>query len=225
MFQITTVDHLIQKAGVKCLVYGGAGVGKTRLSLTCPYPMVFSAERGLLSLKGSGIHAAEINTLQDLKEAHDWALRSADANNYHTFIFDSMTDLAETILVNEKKAAGKDPRKAYGNMADEIMQVFRNFRDYSMKHVVFIAQEERDKDENGMMMYQPSMPGQQVGRKSPYIVDECFRLYQHKDMQTQQQWGVLRTRISATEVAKDRSGKLAELEPPDMNYIFNKILA
>ena len=36
--------------GVKMMVYGASGVGKTRLTTTCPNPIIISAEKGLLSL-------------------------------------------------------------------------------------------------------------------------------------------------------------------------------
>ena len=38
-------------SGVKCVVYGPAGGGKTRLLATAPSPIILSAEKGLLSLK------------------------------------------------------------------------------------------------------------------------------------------------------------------------------
>ena len=39
------LDH-----GIKCVVYGFSGVGKTVLCSTAPKPIVLSAESGLLSL-------------------------------------------------------------------------------------------------------------------------------------------------------------------------------
>ena len=41
--------------GLKVLVYGQAGCGKTTLSKTLPTPVVLSAEGGLLSLKDDNI--------------------------------------------------------------------------------------------------------------------------------------------------------------------------
>lgn len=39
--------------GVKVLVYGQAGAGKTHLIRTLPHPVILSAEGGLLSLHGT----------------------------------------------------------------------------------------------------------------------------------------------------------------------------
>ena len=41
--------------GVKLLVYGAAGAGKTSLVRTLPSPVILSAEAGLLSLSGTDI--------------------------------------------------------------------------------------------------------------------------------------------------------------------------
>lgn len=48
-----TNDISVTGRGIKLAVYGGAGIGKTRLSATAPNPLIISAESGLLSLKDS----------------------------------------------------------------------------------------------------------------------------------------------------------------------------
>ena len=45
----------IASSGVKVLVYGQAGSGKTTLIRTAPAPLILSAEAGLLSLAGTDI--------------------------------------------------------------------------------------------------------------------------------------------------------------------------
>lgn len=56
--------------GVKCIVYGGAGVGKTRLCATAPRPIIISAEEGLLSLSDVDCAFVEIKSLKDLDDAY-----------------------------------------------------------------------------------------------------------------------------------------------------------
>ena len=46
----------IESSGVKVLVYGQAGSGKTTLIRTAPAPLILSAEAGLLSLAGRTAH-------------------------------------------------------------------------------------------------------------------------------------------------------------------------
>ena len=58
--------------GVKILVYGQAGAGKTFLIKTLPNPVILSAEGGLLSIAGTDIPYIEINGIKDLHEAYQW---------------------------------------------------------------------------------------------------------------------------------------------------------
>ena len=55
--------------GVKLLVYGQAGAGKTSLIRTLPNPVVLSAEGGLLSIQDADLPCIEIADMDDLREA------------------------------------------------------------------------------------------------------------------------------------------------------------
>jgi len=50
----------LAKNGVKILVYGQAGSGKTSLIRTLPNPLVLSAEAGLLSIQDADLPYIEI---------------------------------------------------------------------------------------------------------------------------------------------------------------------
>jgi ABC-type uncharacterized transport system fused permease/ATPase subunit len=52
--------------GVKLLVYGQAGAGKTSLIRTLPKPVVLSAEGGLLSIQDADIPFIEITSMEEL---------------------------------------------------------------------------------------------------------------------------------------------------------------
>ena len=56
--------------GVKLLVYGQAGAGKTSLIKTLPQPVVLSAEGGLLSIQDADLPYLEITSMDDLREAY-----------------------------------------------------------------------------------------------------------------------------------------------------------
>jgi ABC-type polar amino acid transport system ATPase subunit len=89
--------------GVKLLVFGMAGTGKTTLIKTLPKPIVLSAEAGLLSIAGTGIPYIEIESMSDLKEAYLWILDNIA--DYETVCLDSISEIAEVVLSAEKKAA------------------------------------------------------------------------------------------------------------------------
>jgi ABC-type lipoprotein export system ATPase subunit len=56
--------------GVKMLVYGQAGAGKTTLVATLPAPIVLSAEGGLLSIQDANLPYIEISNMESLREAY-----------------------------------------------------------------------------------------------------------------------------------------------------------
>lgn len=206
--------------GVKMLVYGKAGVGKTRLCMTAPAPIVLSAERGLLTLRKYHVAAIEVQSLADLKGIRQYLTTRAD---FMTLCIDSVTDIAETVLSYEQKNTSNGQR-AYGQMAEQIMEELREFRNLP-KHVIFTAQMGSKKDGlTGGMMWGPSFPGQVLDQKVPYLFDEMFQLEGGIDPATGERYGWLRTQPDRQYEAKDRSGVLAPWEHSDASYIFNKIM-
>lgn len=211
--------------GVKCLIYGGSGAGKTRLAATAPSPVIFSAEKGLLTLQDFNLPFWQITTFQDLVNAHAWAFGSQEALQFQTVFIDSGSDIAEVVLKNEK-TLNKDPRKAYGETQDKINGLFRDFRDLVGRNVVLLAKMEYQKDEaTGAMVYGPSFPGTKLGQGAPYFFDEVFHIGRYKGLAPNPDFHALLTKANNQYVAKDRSNRLAEFEPADLGYIFNKINA
>lgn len=222
--------------GIKATVYGRSGVGKTVLLSTGPAPVIFSAEKGLLSLRKViderrvklnnpryDIPNWEIKSLADLKQAYMWLSQSREARQFYTFGLDSVSEIAEQILKAEL-AKTRDPRQAYGAIATEVMDVFRMFRDLVGPNIVFIAKEESVKAGiSGAVRFYPMFPGQQLTTNTPYMFDELFCLYIGKDAEGKD-IRLLRTQPDHEYEAKDRSGRLAPVEWPDLTYIFRKIL-
>jgi phage nucleotide-binding protein len=144
--------------GVKLLVYGQAGAGKTSLIKTLPGPIVLSAEGGLLSIQDADLPYIEINDMDTLREAWSWLSQSDEAKGYQSVALDSISEIAEVVLNAEKKAT-KDPRQAYGAMQEQMTDIIRAFRDLPGRHVYMSAKLEKTQDEMGRVLYAPSMPG------------------------------------------------------------------
>jgi hypothetical protein len=208
--------------GIKCLIYGRAGVGKTMLAMTAPNCLIITAEGGLRSLKGRNLPAIEVKTVQDLTEIHDWAQRSKEAKQFKTLHIDSITEIAEIVLANAKMQC-KDPRQAYGELLEKMTMVVKAYRDLKGYNVVMIAKEELRSDEmNGTSQYVPLMPGKKLGPSLPYLFDEVFNMNIGKtpDGKT---FRYLRTQPTFQYEAKDRSGLLLEREEANLSSIFNKL--
>ena len=206
--------------GVKVLVYGQAGAGKTSLIKTLPAPIVLSAEGGLLSIQDADLPYIEIGSIADLHEAYAW-LSSAEAAQYQSVALDSISEIAEVVLNDEKKAT-KDGRQAYGAMQEQMADIIRAFRDVPGRHVYMSAKLEKTQDEMGRVLYAPSMPGNKTGQSLPYFFDEVLALRVERDADGNTQRALM-CDSDGLWLAKDRSGKLGVWESPDLGEIINKI--
>ncbi len=208
-----------QDNGLKLLVYGASGVGKTTLcaSTGCPdKTLILSAEAGLLSIADSDVDTMPIKGIQDLRDVHAY-LKGMD-HPYKWVCLDSLSEIAEQVLVSEKDGA-KDPRQAYGEMAEVMVRMVKQFRDLPM-NVVMVCKG-RSKEDEGKQVWEPVLPGQQLTEKLPYLFDEVFCLVAAiKDGEVRR---ALRTSADGKYLAKDRSGRLAPWEAPDLSEIYKKI--
>ncbi len=207
--------------GVKVLVYGQAGAGKTSLIKTLPNPIVLSAEGGLLSIQDADLPFIEISDMETLREAYTWLTQSDEAKGFQSVALDSISEIAEVVLNAEKKAT-KDPRQAYGAMQEQMADIIRAFRDLPGRHVYMSAKLEKTQDEMGRVLYAPSMPGNKTGQALPYFFDEVLALRVEKDCE-----GVTQRALMCDSdglwLAKDRSGKLEAWEAPDLGAIISKM--
>lgn len=234
----TTAQDASQMSGVKVLVYGGAGAGKTVLMATAPNPLLISAESGALSLRQQNLERLfgvgnphicynmpmiEIKTVEDLQDAYNWCATNPQAQGFQTICMDSISEIAEVVLNNAKRQV-KDPRQAYGELIEKMESVIRLFRDLPNKNVVISAKMEPSKDElTGVVKYGPSMPGAKLAVKLPYFFDEVFRLGIGQTPQGEK-YRFLQTQPDLQFEAKDRSGALAPVETPILSAVFAKIL-
>ena len=216
--------------GIKALVYGMAGAGKTTLSASMPAPIIISAEGGLLSIKDAGLPYIEVSSMDSLMEAFEY-VAGADGNCFQSVVLDSISEIGEVVL-NHEKSINKDGRAAYGEMATQMTSIIRAFRDLPGKNVLMTAKAEKSQDETGRILYSPSMPGNKVGQALPYFFDLVIALPYFYDLML-----ALRVEKDADGVtqrallcqpdglwsAKDRSGKLDQWEAPDMGEIIRKI--
>lgn len=238
--EFTTTSQAVLDTGVKVLVFGEAGYGKTMLAATLPRPLLISAESGLLSLTRANIERVygandpticydiptiKVATIQDVEQAFMYITNPANGikDQFDSIALDSLTEIAEQCLNNAKRSV-KDPRQAYGELIEKMQTLVRSFRDIAGFNVYMSAKMSRNKDElTGITAYGPSMPGAKLGPELPYFFDEVFKLSVGKDQNTQQDFRYLLTQPDLQNVAKDRSGMLAQMEYPHLGMIINKI--
>ena len=207
--------------GVKMLVYGPAGAGKTSLIPSLPNPIVLSAEGGLLSIQGADIPFIEVNTMDALREAYTWLTESDEAKAFESVALDSISEVAEVVLAHELKK-NKDGRAAYGELNSTMQELIRSFRDLPGKHVYFSAKLEKSTDEMGKLLYNPAMPGKALTQGLPYFFDEVLALRVERDADGNTHRALM-CDSDGLWLAKDRSGKLEGWEAPDLGAIIAKI--
>lgn len=226
--QFSTTDAL-DNTFLNVLLTGPSGTGKTHLlgTLTGMFPsesiIIGDAETGLLPLKGKGIPTVTIKSAADVESFLDWCEKDAVNHGIKVVALDSISEIAEKVLSDEKTKS-PDPRKAYGEMADKMLKIIKRFRDLSGLHSVVVAKSTLAKDAiTGVDKAVPWCPGQQIAQHLPYIFDEV--LFTYSDVNAEgNKYFAIRTQSSFNVLAKDRSGKLEEVEYACLASVFTKIL-
>lgn len=230
--RVTPLSAVAHDQGVKFLVHAPPGYGKTALCATMPDPFIISAESGLLSLRRENqikmfgtavdIPVYEIKSAADLGDCLLFFRDSAHAKHLNPCL-DSLSEIAEVVLAHLKKTC-KDPRQAYGEMAESMTAFIRAFRDLPGKHVYFAAKQDKEPDGDGVVKRGPSMPGKQLTQNVGHFFDEVFALDigQMPDA-AKTPYRFLRTQPNIQFSAKDRSGALDEIEQPNLSVIIQKI--
>lgn len=209
-------------AYINAIIYGQSGIGKTVLCGTAPNPLILSAEDGLLSLAGQDIDFVKITKFSELINVYNEITKALKEGErlYETVCFDSLSEVAEVVLAEGKKEV-RDPRQAYGTMAEEIVAMVRKFKKLPM-HCIFIAKQGRIEDGlTGKQSYGPAFPGQVLPNNIPYLIDLvlAMRMGKHEG----KEYRYIQTAPDIQYEAKDRSGALALKEPPDLTAMITKI--
>ena len=210
--------------GIKSVIYGASGVGKTRLARTASDCIILSAEKGLLSLKKEDIPYIEIGRPKDVDDAFTFLKNDT---TYKTVFLDTISEIGEVLLTDfllhgYDGAPVKDGRQAYRMMAEAMMPMIRKYRDLPGKNIVFLAKMEvKEDEENGIMMYRPMIPGQVIKNQLPYMFDGLWNMDITKD-KDKKDVAVLQTTATRGRYCKDRSGNLDQFERPDIDAIFAK---
>lgn len=215
--------QLAQRFGVKSVAYGGPGTGKTPCVNTAPRPVLCVVEPGMLSMRSSNVPAWDAYDANRIDEFFKWLFQSNESKQFDTVGIDSISQIAEIILTDELKRC-KDGRKAYGNMSSRVMDIVNALYYLPQKHIYLIAKQ-AVYDDGGVQRKRPYFPGQDLNIKVPHMYDEVLH-FGLVNMPNQPKPVVgVRCQEAFDVMARDRSGKLAEIEPPDLTHIFNKCLS
>lgn len=227
-------SKLAGRYGCKAIIYGQPGSGKTPLINTAPRPVLLATEPGLLSMRDSTVPTWDAFTRPRAEEFFKWLFESKEASNFDTIAVDSGSQLAEISLMHWQKTC-KDGRKAFGEMSQECMGYFDGMFFMPNKHIVLICKQMQAETGSSVVnqggafvvqtsyQSQPFFPGKDLNIKVPHRYDMILHMCKVQIPGHGEQ-RALRTKGSNDVLARDRSGLLAEFEPPDLTALFSKAM-
>jgi hypothetical protein len=153
---------------------------------------------------------------------------------YHTLFIDSITAVSRLSYRSaeqqpeafSERTGKKDTRAAYGLHAREMIAWLNQLQHARGLNVIFVAILEKVIDDFNVATWQPQMEGGKTGRELPGIVDQIITL-QFVDFgdgkavrsfvcTSPNPWGY---------PAKDRSGRLEQIEEPHLGKLIDKLIS
>jgi hypothetical protein len=155
----------------------------------------------------------------------------AELTRFSTVFVDSLTEIsricrawAELQPESFTDRGKKDLRGTYGLVAREMIGWLQQMQHARAKTIIFVSVLEKIIDDFGASRWEIQLEGQRTGRELPAIVDEVITMHaidfgDNKPVRTfvctsPNPWGL---------PAKDRSGKLNQLEEPHLGKLIEKL--
>jgi len=213
----------VEHTYLKVCVYGRAGAGKTHLIQTASRPFGISAEGGFLSLQGTSIDYTEVRKVEDLREVWKFFASGQAKDRYDWVCVDSLSEIAEIIFQEKIDANPTNTLKAYNETNKSVKTIIRMFRDLPF-NIYMTAKAKHLNDENGVMLWQPSMPSKGLSLEVSHYFDILCPLLTAKDEEGNIR-RALQCKADGIWDAKDRSSQLNAYEPPDLSALHSKAVA
>lgn len=220
-------DHA-QNFGVKAIIYGPAGTGKTPLLNSAPRPVLLATEAGLLSMRGSNIPTYEAYTSQRVDEFFKWFFGSTETKNFDTLGIDSGSQIADIYLnaaLSGKSSSGnkKHGMAAYGEMATNTMEHLRTLYYTRYKHVYMICKEQIA-DIDFQSLRRPYFPGQVLPIDVPHLYDFIIRLAKTNVPGFIGETLAFQCNGAINIMARNRTGNLNDFEEPHFGKLVLKAM-
>jgi hypothetical protein len=158
--------------------------------------------------------------------------KECDFGKYKCVFIDSITIASKLCLTWSKaqpaayaeKSGKPDNRAAYGLLASEMSAWLNQFQHIPDKDVIIVGLLEQKTDEFNKTTWVPQVEGSKTAAEIPGVLDEVITMAAMKNESgTLERKFVCHTLNANMYPAKDRSGKLDEIEDAHLGQLLNKI--
>ena len=256
---ITADQRLAEHRGIKGVIFGPSGIGKTSLlwTLTASTTLFFDLEAGDLAIEGLAIDAIRPRTWTECRDfavfiggpnpalcdeqvystAHYAAVcekfgEPSVLEKYDTVFIDSITVAGRLCFqwckgqpeAHSEKTGKPDVRGAYGLHGREMIAWLTHLQHTRGMNVWFVGILDQKLDDFNRKVFSPQIDGSKTGLELPGIVDQVITMTDIAGGDGSPQRGfVCHTLNPWGFPAKDRSGRLAMVEPPHLGKLMEKI--
>jgi phage nucleotide-binding protein len=219
--QIVKTTDPQSKPSIIMMVYGAGGVGKTTFASTAPKPLLVDCENGAkyFGLRGIKMDVAKIGSWSDMNGLFE----IAKEDTYETIIIDPIGELMEKlkrfmISKGDRKLVQSDgsPSMAgWGWLKDTMRATIKVLRD-SGKNILLIAHVEEKTDEEKMVKRPMIMT--KISEELVNMVD-IVGYMTVTQVDGEEKRIIIVDASSDKYVAKDRTGQLGKIIPPNFSEI------
>lgn len=210
------------KPSVLMLIYGEGGVGKSTVGASAPKPLIVDCENGskYFGLRGIKADVAVIDSWSQMKDV----LETARTDKYETIVIDPIGELMDKlkrymVALQDSKLVQRDgtPTMAgWGWLKKTLRDYIKVLRD-SGKHVLLIAHVDEKQDEDRQL--KRPMIETKVSKDIVNMVDIVGYMTVVQTPEGESKRVIIVDPGSDKYTAKDRTGQLGKIIPPDFSQI------
>lgn len=215
------------KPSVVMMVYGHGGVGKTTFASTAPKALLVDCENGAkyFGLRGIKVDVARVAQWQDLEGIFE----IAKSGTYDTIIIDPIGELMEKlkqymVAKGDRKlvqADGSPSMAGWGWLKDTMRKTIKVLRDSGV-HLILVAHVAEDKDEEKLVKRPMIMT--KLSDELVNMVDIVGYMTVVSSAEEGEKRIILVDPSQGDKyVAKDRTGQLGKIIPPNFNEIVDAV--
>jgi len=222
--KITKSTDPQEKPSIVMIVYGNGGVGKTTFASTAPKPLLVDCENGAkyFGLRGIKMDVAKISSWSDMEGLFD----IAKSGEYKTIIIDPIGELMEKlkrymITKGDKKlvmADGSPTIAGWGWLKDTMRSTIKILRDSNV-NLLIVAHVEEKQDEQALVKRPLLMT--KLSDEIINMVDIVGYMTVVNDPEAGEKRIIIVDPASDKYIAKDRTGQLGKVIPPNFTDIID----